>query len=58
MRVRESVEHETWDWLPVKVACSVVDNSKEESVVHESKRDGGACVWGLAPSQSSLLGGA
>ena len=28
--------HETGDWLPVKVACSVVDNSKEESVVHDS----------------------
>ena len=50
MRVRETVVHETGDWLPVKVACSVVDNSKEESVVHVSKRDGGACDWGLAPS--------
>ena len=26
----------------VKVACSVVDDSKKESVVHESKRVGGA----------------
>ena len=42
MRVRETVVHETGDWLPVKVACSRVDESKKESVVHESKRDGGA----------------
>ena len=42
MRVRESVVNETGDWLPVKVACSVVDDRKKESVVHESKRDGGA----------------
>ena len=28
--------HVSGDWLPVRVACSVVHDSKKESVVHDS----------------------